>query len=115
MPWYAVYDTRTGALISLGQEAQPPTLPQPWMAYKVYLTRPSDELMWDNATRDFIPRSGSSDDVDRWSDLIQHPLFPEFQEVYNVLNATRRGQLQVSIVRMLGSQRLRSPGESPIM
>jgi hypothetical protein len=110
--WYAIYYTATGILAS-ETSVEPGNLPAP-QAYKTYASKPSDSLMWDTVTRDYIARPAGGV-VDRMVDLETHVEFVDFQTGWGALNAANKQRVRNGIIKMLGSQRFRDTNEPVIM
>jgi len=108
MAWYAVHDTLTGRLISIGQVIADP-MPPNQVALPL-VDRPADTQVWDETLRQFVVRPAKVS-VDRLQDLVTNPAYSEFQTAYNALSAANRQRLADALARLLGRARYRAAGE----
>jgi hypothetical protein len=102
MPWFAVYESGTGRLVSVAQTVADP-LPAGLAAAELG-QRPADSQMWDTTTRTFVARPAKVI-VDRLQDLADDP---ELSAVWTRLTATQRTALRNRLIRLLGQYRFRS-------
>ena len=108
MTWYAVYDTVTGHLQSVGEVLASP-MPDS-LSILVLVSQPDSTVMWDDNTRQFIPRPAKVL-IDRLDDILTNPNYSEWQTVWNALNTTRKTQLRNAMIRLLGGARFRNQSE----
>jgi hypothetical protein len=110
MPWFAVYESTTGRLVSVGQQVADP-LPAGLTAAQLG-QRPADNQMWDTATRAFVARPAKVL-VDRLlTDLLSNPAFSELQTAYNSLSAANKTRIRNGLILFLGRLRWRAQGEA---
>lgn len=110
MPWYAVYETTTGKLVSLGTVLAQ-TLPANLTAKDLGLNKPPDLQMWDEATRSFVPRPAKVL-VDRVAGLIADPVLAS---TWARLTPSQRSILQTRLGEVLGTYRYRHNGDTLII
>ncbi|KKK55825.1 hypothetical protein LCGC14_3070680 [marine sediment metagenome] len=106
MTYFAVYETSTGILRSLGTVLADPMPPQ--FTVIDIGTSPADNTMWDETTRTFIPRPPKVF-VDRLEDLRNRPAF---KQVWNTLNQNQRDAMRQALIWILGKARFRPEGQS---
>jgi hypothetical protein len=100
--WYALYDTTTGALLSLGTVV-PDTLPG-GSALVALTSQPDLTVMWDPITCTFIPKPPDTV-VDRaYTDL---PADATLATMWSQLDATQTDILKARIATLLGPYRFR--------
>ena len=109
MTWFAVFETVTGRLHSVGEVLADP-LPD-WLESVIISDKPDETVMWDQNTRQFIARPPKVL-IDRLQDILTDPNFSEFQIVWNALSTARKTQLRNAMIRLLGPARFRNPTES---
>lgn len=121
MPWYSLYDKLTGRLHSLGtvlaEEITDGLEAKELSGWGTTGEQCKDEppnIMWDETTRDFIPRPAKVL-IDRLEDLINHPDYAEFKEIWDGLNATRKQKIKNALVKFLGRARWRNQGQSIVV
>lgn len=113
--WYAVIDTATGRLRSVGT-VLPQALPDGLSAFELGETRPDlDAQMWDESTRAFMPRPPKLPPVDRLDDFSSSPVFREMRDALAALSPSARTQvgsaLRTCFARFLGRFRYREQDE----
>ena|SRR3990167_5317272 len=109
MTWFAVFETLTGRLHSIGEVLADP-LPVD-LSTLVLAGQPDASQMWDQDTRQFIARPPKVL-VDRLQDILTNPNYSEFQTVWNGLNTARKTQLRNAMILLLGPARFRNPTET---
>lgn len=102
MPWTALYDTTTGRLLSVGTVVANP-LPSGTATLDM-AQAPTRADMWDETTRAFIARPAKVQ-IDRLADISAHP---DFDAVWQALNATQRTKIRTAVIWLLGSRRYRN-------
>ena len=108
--WFAVHETLTGRLLSIGEADLPPVR----TGYtSILLAGPIDLSiqMWDETTRTFVPRPPRVF-VDRLDDLLTSPVYSDLQTAYNGLNPANRARVRDALIRLLGGQRLRKQSDA---
>ncbi len=105
MPYFAIYETATGRLRSLGTVLADPMPPE--FTVVDIGSAPADNTMWDEATRTFIPRPPKVF-VDRLEDLRNRP---EFRQVWNTLNQTQKDAMRQALIWILGAERFRGENQ----
>ncbi len=105
MTYFAVYETSTGILRSLGTVLADP-MPRQFTVVDIG-TSPADDTMWDEATRTFIPRPPKVL-VDRILDLRTRP---KFLAIWNSLTARQQNDLRDDLIWLLGNARFRPEGQ----
>ncbi|KKK57792.1 hypothetical protein LCGC14_3050920 [marine sediment metagenome] len=114
MTWFALYETATGRLTSVGTVVTDP-LPPGLTKKNLGANRPPDTEMWDEVTKEFIPRPVKVL-VDRFDDdLLMHVQFVQFQNVYNGLNPGQKKQVRGDLITWLGGERFRNKNTSVII
>ena len=108
MTWFAVFESATGRLHSVGEVLADP-LPD-WLESIIIADKPDETLMWDENTRLFVSRPAKVF-IDRLQDILTDPNYSEFVTVWNGLNATRKTQLRNAMIRLLGGARFRNQSE----
>ncbi len=107
MAWYAVYETDTGRLVSLGT-----VLAEPFPAglSTVALSAEPDlpTAMWDAPTRAFVPRPAKVL-ADRMNDLLTDPDYGDLQGLWPSLAQEQQAVLVNVTTRLLGRARWRNP------
>lgn len=104
--WYAVYDTTTGDLLSLGTIVTDP-LPE-GVGQLELVSQPGSELVWDTITRTFVLRDPDPL-VDRaYEDL---PADASLAAVWAALDPTQDEALKARVATLLGPYRYRSVAE----
>lgn len=118
MPWYALYDKLNGRLHSLGTvlaEKIPDDLEikelSGWGTTGEQALDEPPNIMWDEATRDFITRPPKVL-IDRLEDIITHSDYADFKEVWDLLNVARKQKVKAALIRLLGRARWRNVSES---
>jgi len=108
--WYAVVESTTGRLLSLG-DVRPEVRPGQTIV-EIGATLPDlGQRMWDEASRTFILRPVPVF-VDRLDDL---PADPDFAIVWSKLTGVQRTALRTALARLLGDYRMRRDDEpSPL-
>lgn len=108
MIWRAIYNSSDGRLRSVGSVWTEP----PGTDFREYAEKPDDsENMWDEATRNFIPRPPKIL-IDRMDDLEGHPTFLQFQEVFDTLTSQQKAKVRNALRMMLWSEQFRNVAES---
>ena len=106
MLWYAVYNSVSGRLDSVGTrvaEALPPDVVAVELAEE-----PTAAMMWDEAARAFVPRPAKVL-ADRLQDILNHPDYgDDIQLLWNSLNSTQRTRLRNGLIKLLGRARWRN-------
>lgn len=106
------YRIDNGQLISSGDDD---VTPGPGIGVVVVEDYNIDIHMWDPPTRTVISRPPKVL-IDRLADIINDPRFAaDFLVVWNALSATRKNQLRNGLIRLLGGQRYRNPGEDLVL
>ena len=101
MAWFCYFETVSGRLVSHGSV---PTVPTPGDLTVVDVgSRPTDSLMWDEATRAWVARPAKVL-VDRLQDLADDP---ELSAVWTQLTPTQRTALRNRLIRLFGRYRWR--------
>lgn len=111
MPWFAIYETATGRLRSLATIRTDPL--KAGLASIEFADRPDDSAnMWDRATLSFVPRPPKilADRFD--DDLLTHPKFKGFREVYDSLSNPDQNKIRKVIRTLLGTELKRNVNES---
>ena len=107
MAYYMLYETATGKPKSLSSvEANP--VPAGHTSVDIG-TKPDKTVMWDEATKAFIPRPPKVL-KDRLQDLIGKPRFKTF---WQSLSAAQKSELRDGVIWLLGKARYRDEGETP--
>lgn len=98
--WYALFDTTTGELLSLGAE-----VPEPLAGadYVVLGRQPDESMIWDATLRLFVPRPLDVL-IDRVSDLVGDP---GLASAWAALTTEQSLAMQARIALMLGPHRYR--------
>lgn len=110
MTWYAIYETATGRLESIGERDEP--LRTARLDSLALEQQPNlSQIMWDETTRGFVPRPAKVL-VDRLDDFLTHPNYADFQTLWNALNATNKTRLRNIAIRLLGRNRYRNANQS---
>ncbi len=99
--WFVLYHRDTGHPVS--QSSEPPDSIKEGLAVVEFLERPSDDLMWDDASRLFVARPQHKF-VDRLDDLKADP---DFMGIWRRLSDTQRTRLRRVLIRLLGGARYR--------
>lgn len=107
--WYAIYNTTSGFLYSVGTVITQPL--RPGTTSLELAGEPTPAVMWDESTRNFIPRPPKVL-IDRLQDIITHADYADFKEVWDALNAARKEKVRNGLVRLLGRARWRNASES---
>ena len=102
MTWFAIYEIDAGRLRSVGSIVTSP-LGAGLASKNLGDTRPSDDLMWDEATLTFVPRPAKIL-VDRFNDFMDHP---DFSEIYNRLAGPKQNQIKKAIEEVLDFDTIR--------
>ena len=110
MAWYAICETASGRLISLGEADVAPVIVG---ATALTLAGAPDlqVQVWDEATRAFVARPAKVL-VDRLQDLLSNPAYADFVTAYNALNAANKTRLRNMLIQLLGRRRWRASGEA---
>lgn len=114
--WYAIHDTDTGRLRSLGT-VLPGMLPAGLTVLELGDTRPDmDGLMWDAATRALVARPAPALLIDRLDDIQDAPAFLELRAaIAGISNASQRTALTTALrtclIRFIGRHRWRKASE----
>ena len=103
MPYFAVFETATGRLVSLGSVLANP-LDASLSAVDLG-SKPADSLMWSDASRTFVARPAKVL-VDRLQDLLDY--YPDFLTVWNSLTTQRKNLIRTALIQFLGSKRFRN-------
>lgn len=101
MPWFLVYETATGRLVSQGTVLADP-LPRGLTSVDVG-TKPDDSLMWDASARVFVSRPAKIL-VDRVDDIVNDPTITP---ALGRLNAQQLQAVRDVLARVLGTRRFR--------
>jgi len=110
MLWYALYDTSSGKLESIGSAEELPQL----LGKAALLLPEQPDLsaqMWDETSRVFVARPAKVL-IDRLDDIQTNPNFADFMTAYNSLNAANKTRLRNMIIRLLGKRRFRASQET---
>ncbi len=107
MPWFAVYETLTGRLESVGSRLGDVPLTH---SVKEFADRPDQGTLWDPALRVFAPRPADVT-FDRLHDIANHPYLGD---VWTRLTTTQRAKLRKFLVWLLASHRYRPTTELPL-
>ena len=102
MAFYAIYETASGRLRSLGSIKADP-LPAGLTAADI-TNPPADNTMWDETTRAFVARSAKVL-VDRLVELRTHP---KFQAIWDGAKLSDKNEMTVFFIELLGSERFRN-------
>ena len=106
MAWQAVYRSSDGVLVSVGDVVADP-LPA-GLATLNMAGPPADTVMWDAATRAFIPRPAKTT-VDRVQEIRDDPTLGA---VWSRLTASQQTALRNRLVSLLGPYRYRASSGS---
>lgn len=106
MACFALYETATGRLHGLGHIVADP-LPDGFSVMLVGDDPPDASVMWDEATRSFIPRPPKVV-IDRLQDFLARP---GVQAIWDSLTDNQRTAVRTALIRILGSRRYRSEQE----
>lgn len=106
MTWYAVYETTTGRLVSIGDQVADP-LPDGLIAAELASAPDLRSVMWDNVARAFTNRPAPVL-VDRLDDL---RAMPGVTALWNSLNGTQKTVLANALIALLGGARYRKSGQ----
>ena len=107
MAYYMTYETATGRPLSLSSVAPNPV--KPGHSVVDIGTKPDKTVMWDEATKAFIPRPPKVL-KDRLQDLIDRPKVKTF---WQSLNAQQKTTLRDGVIWLLGGKRFRQENETP--
>lgn len=107
--WYAIYDTTSGFLYSVGTVITDP-LP-PGTAALELPGEPTPAVMWDEATRNFILRPPKIL-IDRLQDIIAHADYADFKAVWDKLTPVQKEKVRNALIKLLGRARWRNVSES---
>ena len=110
MPYYAIYETATGRLVSLGDVLAQP-LPQNLTAVDIGTAVDLRAQMWDEGTRTFIARPAKVL-VDRLDDLRAQPGMAAF---WNSLTGAQKTVLANALIKVFGKLRYRAANQSVVM
>ena len=105
MPYFAVYETATGRLKSLGTVLADP-LPVGLTVLDIG-SPPPDNEMWDATITSFIPRPPKVF-IDRLEDLKNKP---QFKTVWQTLNAQQKDSIKTALIWLLGKARFRGENQ----
>lgn len=109
MAWRAVYRTSDGKLLSVGSVWTVP--PKAGTDFIALADRPPDDEMWDKATTAFVPRPPKVL-LDRFDDdLLTHPKYAQFRDVYDSLSNPDKAKVRNAIRQILGAELKRSEAE----
>ena len=103
MACYALYETTTGRLRSLGSVVVDP-VPDGMSVLLVGENPPDANVMWDEATRSFISRPAKVL-VDRLQDFASQPGVVDF---WQSLTNAQRVALRDALIKLLGPERWRN-------
>lgn len=106
MTWYAVYETATGRLHSIGDQVANP-LPDGLTAAPLASAPDLSNVMWDNVARAFTSRPAPVL-IDRLDDL---RAMTGVQALWNSLNAVQKTVLANALIKLLGAARYRKAGQ----
>jgi hypothetical protein len=110
MPWYAIFETNSGRLVSIGERDE--SLTTDILSSSLIGGQPDlSTIMWDTTTRAFIARPPKVI-IDRLDDFMSHPSYDDFRTLYNALSATNKARLRNIAIRLLGRNRYRSESQS---
>lgn len=104
MACFALYETATGRLHSLGNVVVDP-VPDGMTVMLVGDNPPDASVMWDEATRTFVPRPAKVL-IDRLQDFLDRP---GVQAVWDSLTPGQKIAVRDALIRILGPKRYRSP------
>lgn len=112
MAWYAVYETLSGKLISIGSDDN--------IAITVGLDQSSvllvggqpdlSQVMWDTTLHLFVNRPAKIL-IDRLDDIQNHADYADFMTAFNSLNATNRQRIRNGVIWLLKNYRFRNQNE----
>lgn len=106
MACFALYETATGRLHSLGHIVVDP-LPDGMSVLLVGDNPPDPSVMWDETTLSFIPRPAKVL-VDRLQDFANQPGVIDF---WKSLTVNQRNALRAALVQLLGPKRWRNAND----
>jgi len=111
VPWFAIYEKATGRLRSLASVKSDPLSEE--LDFVEFADRPDVSAdMWDAATTSYIPRPPKVL-IDRFDgDLLTHPKFKGFREVYDNLSNPDKNKIRKVIRTLLGTEVKRNVNES---
>lgn len=110
MTWYAIFETASGRLESIGERDDALRTAR---LESVALDAAPDlsSVMWDETTRDFVARPAKVL-VDRLDDIQSHPDASDFLTAFNSLNAANRTRVRNFLIWLLNRYRYRNQSES---
>ena len=109
MSYFMLYETATGRPISLSS-VEVVTL-RPGTTSLDIDTKPTNDQMWDEASRSFIPRPPKVF-VDRLEDFKSRP---GMSGLFNALNPPQKQVIEDSFIFILGSERFREEDNSEVI
>lgn len=108
MPFYAVYETATGRLVSVGDVLPPEGVRGDYTALELPSRPDLGNIMWDASLKNFVPRPATVL-KDRWEDLQTLARYEDFRNVVANLPQAQRDVVRNAIIMLLGGQRFRNP------
>lgn len=110
MTWFAVYDSTTGDLKSVGTVIAPQAALDAQNLTAVQLAgKPDDATMWDKTSKAFVARPAKVL-VDRLQDFLDDT---NFLAVWNGLSAGQKNAVRTTMIRILGKRRFRNAADTP--
>ena len=108
MAWYAIYETLSGRIESVGESESLPVIAG--RTALLLVGEPNqgpDGVMWDETTRLFIARPPKVL-IDRLQDILTHIDYADFMTAYNSLNAANKTRIRNGFILLLGRHRWRN-------